>query len=111
MATTIDLLKNSAFESKMDLLIAAVGGGSAKIEAFSATNPTLTQSSGTCTWTVRHNLGKSVFYNIIDASTKEDVMATVINTDVNTLTVKIASTANVAAGKYKITVIGCEVSA
>lgn len=111
MATTIDLLKNSAFESKMDLLIAAVGGGSAKIEAFSATNPALTQSSGTCTWTVRHNLGKSVFYNIIDASTKEDVMATVTNTDVNTLTIKIASTANVTAGKYKITVIGCEVSA
>lgn len=111
MATTIDLLKNSAFESKMDLLIAAVSGGGAEIEAFSATNPALTQSSGTCTWTVNHNLGKSVFYNIIDVSTKEDIMATVTNTDTNTLTVKIASTSNIAANKYKITVIGCEVSA
>ena len=29
----------------------------------------------------------------------------------NTITVKIASATNIAAGKYKITVIGCEVSA
>lgn len=112
MATTIDLLRNSAFETKMDALIAAVteGGGSA-VEAKQFTNPALTVSSGVCTWSVAHNIGTPVFYEIVDTASKENVMATTVVTDNNTLTVKFGSTANIAAGKYQITVIGCEVSA
>lgn len=80
------------------------------VSGYTATNPALTASSGVCTWTVSHGLNKKVSFNIIDVNTKEEVMANVVVTDDNTLTVKIGSTTNIAAGKYKITVIGCEVS-
>lgn len=79
------------------------------IETYTTTNPALTASSGVCTWTVSHGLNSVVDYNITDVSSGESMMATVIVKDANTLTVKIASTSNIAAGKYKITVM--EVSA
>ena len=81
------------------------------VSGYTVTNPALTASSGVCTWTVSHGLNKKVSFNIIDVDTKEEVMANVVVTNDNTLTVKIGSTTNIAAGKYKITVIGCEVSA
>ena len=81
------------------------------VGSYVGTNPALTASSGVCTWTVTHGLNKKVSFNIIDVDTKEEVMANVVVTNDNTLTVKIGSTTNIAAGKYKITVIGCEVRA
>ena len=81
------------------------------VVAFTDTNPVLTASSGVCTWTVAHNLNKKVAYHVTEVSSKEDVMPTVVVTNDNTLTIKIASRVNIAAGTYKITVIGCEVSA
>ena len=81
------------------------------VEYYTATNPALTASSGVCTWSVAHNLGKKVAFNIVEVASNEEIMATTIIPNDNTITVKIASTANIAAGKYKITVIGCEVSA
>lgn len=74
-------------------------------------NPALTSSNGVCTWTVNHNMNKKVVFNIIEVATKEDILATTIVTSNNTLTVKFSSTSNIAAGKYRITVIGSEVSA
>ena len=74
-------------------------------------NPALTSSNGVCTWTVNHNMNKKVVFNIIEVDTKEEVLATTIVTSNNTLTVKFGSTSNIAAGKYRITVIGSEVSA
>ena len=56
-------------------------------------------------------MNKKVVFNMIEVSTKEDVLATTIVTSNNTLTVKFGSTSNIAAGKYRITVIGSEVSA
>lgn len=85
--------------------------GDIGVVAFTATNPALTASSGVCTWTVAHNLGKKVAFNIVEVVSNEEIMATTIIPNDNTITVKIASAANIAAGKYKITVIGCEVSA
>ena len=76
------------------------------IKSYTATNPALTASSGVCTWTVSHNLNKKVAYHVTEVSSKEDVMPTVVVTDDNTLTIKIASTANIAAGKYQITILG-----
>lgn len=74
-------------------------------------NPALTASSGVCTWTVTHNMNKKVVWNIVEIATKEEVLATVVVTSDNVLTVKFGSTSNIAAGTYRITVIGCEVSA
>ena len=85
--------------------------GDIGVVAYTATNPALTTSSGVCTWSVAHNLGKKVAFNIVEVVSNEEIMATTIIPNDNTITVKIASAANIAAGKYKITVIGCEVSA
>lgn len=81
------------------------------VEYYTTTNPALTASSGVCTWSVTHNLGKKVTFNIVEVASHEEIMATTIVPNDNTITVKIASAANIAADKYKITVIGCEVSA
>lgn len=81
------------------------------VEYYTTTNPALTASSGVCTWSVTHNLGKKVAFNIVEVVSNEEIMATTIIPNDNTIIVKIASAANIVAGKYKITVIGCEVSA
>lgn len=80
--------------------------GDIGVTAYTATNPALTASSGVCTWTVSHNLNKKVAYHVTEVSSKEDVMPTVVVTNDNTLTIKIASTANIAAGKYQIAILG-----
>lgn len=81
------------------------------VEYYTGTNPALAASSGVCTWSVSHNLGKKVAFNIIDVASGEEIMATTLVPNDNSITVKLASTAAIAAGKYRITVIGCEVSA
>lgn len=85
--------------------------GDIGVVAYTTTNPALTASSGVCTWSVAHNFGKKVAFNIVEVVSNEEIMATTIIPNDNTIIVKIASAANIAAGKYKITVIGCEVSA
>lgn len=89
-----------------------IGGmASTAVQYYTVTNPALTSSNGVCTWTVNHNMNKKVVFNIIEVATKEDVLATTLVTSDNILTVKFGSTSNIAAGKYRITVIGSEVSA
>lgn len=80
--------------------------GDIGVVAYTATNPALTASSGVCTWTVAHNLNKKVAYHVTEVSSKEDVMPTVVVTNDNTLTIKIASRANISAGTYQITLVG-----
>lgn len=80
--------------------------GDIGVTAYTATNPALTASSGVCTWTVAHNLNKKVAYHVTEVSSKEDVMPTVVVTNDNTLTIKIASRANIAAGTYQVTIVG-----
>ena len=81
------------------------------VEYYTGTNPALAASSGVCTWSVSHILGKKVAFNIIVVASGEEIMATTLVPNDNSITVKLASTAAIAAGKYRITVIGCEVSA
>lgn len=80
--------------------------GDIGVTAYTATNPALTASSGVCTWTVAHNLNKKVAYHVTEVSSKEDVMPTVVVTNDNTLTIKIASKSNIAAGTYQVTIVG-----
>ena len=80
--------------------------GDIGVGAFTVTNPALTASSGVCTWTVAHNLNKKVAYRVTEVSSKEDVMPTVVVVNNNTLTFKIASRANIAAGTYQVTIVG-----
>lgn len=80
--------------------------GDIGVVAYTATNPALTASSGVCTWTVAHNLNKKVAYHVTEVSSKEDVMPTVVVPNNNTLTIKIASRANIAAGTYQLTIVG-----
>ena len=80
--------------------------GDIGVVAYTATNPALTASSDVCTWTVAHNLNKKVTYHVTEVSSKEDVMPTVVVLDNNTLTIKIASRANIAAGTYQVTIVG-----
>lgn len=75
------------------------------------TNPVLTSTAGVCEWTIDHNMGKATSCRLFDTVLKEDVMATVITSDNNTIVVKFGSNANITAGKYKATIIGYEVSA
>lgn len=80
--------------------------GDIGVVAFTDTNPALTASSGVCTWTVAHNLNKKVAYRVTEVSSKEDVMPTVVVVNNNTLTFKIASRTNIAAGTYQVTIVG-----
>lgn len=80
--------------------------GDIGVVAYTATNPALTASSGVCTWTVAHNLNKKVAYHVTEVSSKEDVMPTVVVPNNNTLTIKIASRTNIAAGTYQVTIVG-----
>ena len=80
--------------------------GDIGVVAYTSTNPALTASSGVCTWTVAHNLNKKVAYHVTEVSSKEDVMPTVVVVNNNTLTIKIASRANIAAGTYQVTIVG-----
>lgn len=88
-----------------------IGGmPSTGVQYYTATNPALTASSGVCTWTISHNLSKKITYSLIEVATNEEVMATTTVTNDNTLTIKIASKSNIAAGKYRVVIIGCGVS-
>lgn len=72
---------------------------------YTATNPALTVSGGLCTWTVTHNLGKEkVIAQLYEVSTGNQIMAEIATVDTNSLTVKMISDANIAAGTYRICV-------
>ena len=75
--------------------------------SYSTQNPSLTVSSGICTWTVTHNLSNSnVTVDVYEVSTGDKVMYDTTITSANVVTVKILSTANIAADTYKVVVKG-----
>lgn len=77
------------------------------IQKYAANNPALTQSSGLCTWTITHNLNTTdVTVTIKEASTGELILADVIITNANTVTVKIVSASNISSGTYRAVIIG-----
>lgn len=76
----------------------------AAAQKLTATNPALTPSSGVATWTVAHSLGADVIASVRDASGNE-VFAD-ITYGASNVVIKMNATANIAAGKYKVVVIG-----
>lgn len=75
---------------------------------YSVQNPALTQSGGTCTWTVTHSLGtKDVQVSVYEvASPYEEVMCDISHTSTSAVTITIVSSSNIAAGTYKAVVVG-----
>lgn len=79
----------------------------ASVKKYYAENPALTPSGGVCTWTVTHNLGT----NVVDVRINEVdggafVMAEVIASSLNAVTIKLISNANIPASTYEAVVMG-----
>ena len=81
----------------------AVEGRTRKI---TESNPSLTATSGVCTWSVTNSIGSAdVICSIREVSTGNEVMCD-ITYGASTITVKINSSSNISAGIYKAVVIG-----
>lgn len=81
----------------------AVEGAAHKI---AVANPSLTASSGVCTWSISNTLASAdVICSIREASTGNEVMCD-ITYGASTITVKINSTSNIAASTYKAVIVG-----
>lgn len=86
------------------LKMATYTSGMAK--AFYASNGALTASGGVCTWTITNTLAKKyVQVHVYEESTGDEVMTSVTVAS-GTITVKINSTANIAANTYFAVIVG-----
>ena len=75
-------------------------------KGFSAQNTALTQTSGICSWAITHNLNNSnVGVFLYEVSSGDRVMYDYTITSANVVTVKILSTANIAANTYKAVIL------
>lgn len=76
-----------------------------KKEAF--TNPSLTPSSGVCTWTIAHTLGTTDFTaRVYEVSTGKNVIMDILATGTTGVSVQFKAASTVAAGTYKLVLIG-----
>ena len=74
---------------------------------YTTSNPALTVSSGVCTWTVTHNLASNkVGVHIYNATSGKEIIADVVRTSTNVVTIKLNSSADITAGTYDVVVIG-----
>lgn len=75
---------------------------------YISTNPSLTPSSGVCTWTVSHNLGtRNAIVDIsLAGSPYTQIMAEIVKTSANSIKINILSSDTIASGTYTVTVIG-----
>lgn len=73
---------------------------------YTATNPALTQSGGICTWTVTHGLADGDVVATVKRVSDGKLVVPEISYTATTVVVKINSASNIAAGTYKIVVIG-----
>ena len=86
------------------LKMATYTSGMAK--AFYASNTALTASGGICTWTITNTLAKKyVQVHVYEESTGDEVMTSVTVAS-GTITIKINSASNIAAGTYFAVIIG-----
>lgn len=86
------------------LKMATYTAGMAK--AFYASNSALTASGGVCTWTITNTLAKKyVQVHVYEESTGDEVMTSVTVAS-GTITIKINSASNIAAGTYFAVIIG-----
>lgn len=75
-------------------------------KVISANNTALTASSGVVTWNITNSIGTtSVLVQVFEIATNTQVMAEVAVT-ASTITIKMNSTANIAANTYRAVVIG-----
>lgn len=73
---------------------------------FAVNNTALTASGGVCTWSITNSLATAdVGVHVYEVSTGDEVMTSVTVAS-GTITVKINSTSNIAAGTYRAVVIG-----
>lgn len=73
---------------------------------LTATNGALTASSGVCTWSISNSIGNAdVLVQIRNASTGA-VVEVAETITASTITIKLNSTSNIAAGTYKAVIIG-----
>lgn len=74
---------------------------------YTAANTLLTETSGSVTWTVNHNLGiRTVLVQVYDLENFEEVVVDVERTNTNTVTLSWVAADDVAADSYQVVVIG-----
>lgn len=74
---------------------------------YAESNGSLTESSGSVSWAITHNLGTSdVTVQMREVSTKALVEADVVITDANTVTISWVSASNVASNTYRAVIVG-----
>lgn len=73
---------------------------------FSATNPSLTANSGTCTWDIANTIGsKRVQVNVYELANYKEVIVGVSATD-STISVELTSSSDIPANSYEAIIIG-----
>lgn len=78
-----------------------------QIKKRSFTNPSLTPSSGVCTWSISHDLATKDFTaRVYDVSTGENVIMDIVATSTTSVSVQFNSASVVAAGTYCLVLIG-----
>ena len=73
---------------------------------FTATNPSLTPSSGVCTWSISNTLGTADCLLTVRETSSGEEVACDITYGSSTITVKINSASNISAGVYTAVVLG-----
>ena len=73
---------------------------------FTATNPSLTPTSGVCTWTISNTLGTADCGVFVRETSTGELVECDITVGSSTITVKINSANNISAGVYTAVVIG-----
>lgn len=74
---------------------------------YTAANPLLTETSGSVTWTVTHNLGtRNVVIQVYDIASFDEVIVDVDRTNTNTATLSWVAADDVAADSYQVVIVG-----
>ena len=74
---------------------------------YTAANPLLTETSGSVTWTVTHNLGtRNVVIQVYDIATFDEVVVDVDRTNTNTATLSWVAADDVDADSYQVVIVG-----
>lgn len=105
--TTLSGYGNIVTHNTSEFATAAQGALAATAcQKITAINGALTASSGVCTWTITNSLGfADVLVQVRNASTGA-VVEVAETITASTITIKLNSTSNIAAGTYKAVIIG-----
>ena len=77
---------------------------------LASNNTALTQSGGVCTWTITNTLNNAdVICSVREVSSGEEVYCNITYT-ASTITIKINSSSNIAAGTYRAVIIGQKIN-